>query len=135
MSPELLNLLVPYVVPIIIAFAVSLAAATYQHILRWLPPNQRDMLEYAVSRAVHTVEQIIPGEEARGRDPRCGDLADVPREYASRGHRLVNRGGGTCVEYGREPSDRQGTYRSVPIYRGLTAGESKQAAPKYYRAK
>ena len=62
MSQELLNLLVPYVVPIIIAFAVSLAAATYQHILRWLPPNQRDMLEYAVSRAVHAVEQIIPGE-------------------------------------------------------------------------
>ena len=26
-------------------------------------------------------------------------------------------------------------YRSVPIYRGLTAGVSKQAAPKYYRAK
>jgi hypothetical protein len=64
MSQELLNLLVPYVVPIIIAFAVSLAAATYQHILRWLPPNKRDMLEYAVSRAVHAVEQIIPNEQS-----------------------------------------------------------------------
>ncbi len=62
MSQDLLITLVPYVVPVIIIFATSIAAAAYQHILRWLPPNQRDMLEYAVSRAVHAVEQVIPGE-------------------------------------------------------------------------
>jgi len=62
MSQDLLITLVPYFVPVIIIFATSIAAAAYQHLLRWLPPNQRDMLEYAVSRAVHTVEQVIPGE-------------------------------------------------------------------------
>ena len=62
MSQGLLITLVPYIVPVIIIFATSIAAAAYQHLLRWLPPNQRDMLEYAMSRAVHTVEQVIPGE-------------------------------------------------------------------------
>lgn len=62
MSQDLLITLVPYIVPVIIIFAISIAAAAYQHILRWLPPNQRDMLEYTVSRTVHTIEQVIPGE-------------------------------------------------------------------------
>jgi len=62
MSQDLLITLVPYIVPVIIIFATSIAAAAYQRLLRWLPPNQRDMLEYAMSRAVHTVEQVIPGE-------------------------------------------------------------------------
>ena len=62
MSQDLLIILVPYIVPVIIIFATSSTAAAYQHLLRWLPPNQRDMLEYAVSRAVHAVEQVIPGE-------------------------------------------------------------------------
>ena len=48
MSQDLLITLVPYIVPVIIIFATSIAAAAYQHLLCWLPPNQRDMLQYAV---------------------------------------------------------------------------------------
>ena len=62
MSYDLLTALVPYVVPVIIIFSISIATAAYQHLLQWLPPNKRATLEYAVNCAVHAVEQVAPGD-------------------------------------------------------------------------
>jgi hypothetical protein len=76
MSQDLLINLVPYVVPVIIIFSASIAAAAYQHLLQWLPPNKRATLEYAVNCAVHAVEQVMVNDlkdrtEMLGREPLC----------------------------------------------------------------
>lgn len=60
MSQQLLTLLVPYVFPVIVALSVTICVIAYQHLLRWLPEKQREMLEFAVSRAVGAVEQVMP---------------------------------------------------------------------------
>lgn len=58
---NILNALVPYLFPVIFAFAVSGAIAAYKHLEAMLPKNVSGMLEYCVSHAVAAVEQTMEG--------------------------------------------------------------------------
>lgn len=59
-AQEWLQLLTPVLTPVIIALSATVAILAYQHLLRWLPEKQREMLEFAVSRAVSAVDQVMP---------------------------------------------------------------------------